>query len=71
MSKTGRAVIDTNLLVRFLTEDDPVKAGEVKRLLLKAEEGAVRRASERGGLMHELVFFGVMLVLWWLRRKLS
>lgn len=42
MSETGRAVIDTNLLVRFLTEDDPVKASEVKRLLLKAEEGAVR-----------------------------
>ena len=42
MSETGRAVIDTNLLVSFLTDDDPVKAGEVKRLLLKAEEGAVR-----------------------------
>ena len=42
VSETGRAVIDTNLLVCFLTEDDPSKASEVKRLLLKAEEGAVR-----------------------------
>jgi predicted nucleic-acid-binding protein len=37
-----RAVIDTNLLVRYLTEDDPSKANEVKRLLLKAAEGAIR-----------------------------
>jgi predicted nucleic-acid-binding protein len=42
VSETACAVIDTNLLVRFLTGDDPVKAGEVKRLLLRAGEGAVR-----------------------------
>ncbi|MDA8099638.1 MAG: type II toxin-antitoxin system VapC family toxin [Nitrospiraceae bacterium] len=42
MSEPVRAVIDTNLLVRFLTGDDPVKAADVKRLLLKAEEGSVR-----------------------------
>lgn len=33
------AVIDTNLLVRYLTEDDPSKANDVKRLLLKATQG--------------------------------
>lgn len=37
-----RAVIDTNLLVRYLTEDDPVKANDVKRLLLKAAKDEVR-----------------------------
>jgi predicted nucleic-acid-binding protein len=37
-----RAVIDTNLLVRYLTEDDPSKANEVKRLLLKAAQGEIR-----------------------------
>jgi uncharacterized protein len=37
-----RAVIDTNLLVRYLTEDDPSKANDVKRLLLKATQGEVR-----------------------------
>jgi len=37
-----RAVIDTDLLVRYLTEDDPSKANEVRRLLLKAAEGAIR-----------------------------
>ena len=42
MSEAVRAVIDTNLLVRFLTEDDPAKAGEVKRLLLRAAGGEVR-----------------------------
>jgi predicted nucleic-acid-binding protein len=36
-----RAVIDTNLLVRYLTEDDPAKANDVKRLLLKAEQGEI------------------------------
>jgi len=36
-----RAVIDTNLLVRFLTEDDPSKANDVKRLLLKAAQGEI------------------------------
>ncbi len=42
MDDHKRAVIDTNLLVRYLTEDDPSKANEVKRLLLKASEGEVR-----------------------------
>ena len=37
-----RAVIDTNLLVRYLTEDDPSKANDVKRLLLKAGQGEIR-----------------------------
>jgi len=36
-----RAVIDTNLLVRYLTEDDPSRAKEVKRLLLAAAEGRI------------------------------
>ena len=34
-----RAIIDTNLLVRYLTDDDPSKANEVKRLLLRAAKG--------------------------------
>lgn len=42
MNDPKRAVIDTNLLVRYLTEDDPSKANEVRRLLLKAAEGAIR-----------------------------
>ena len=42
MNDPKRAVIDTNLLVRYLTEDDPSKASEVRRLLLKAAEGAIR-----------------------------
>jgi len=37
-----RAVIDTNLLVRYLTEDDLSKANDVKRLLLKAAQGDIR-----------------------------
>jgi len=37
-----RAVIDTNLLVRYLTEDDPSKANDVKRLLLKAAQGEIK-----------------------------
>ncbi len=37
-----RAVIDTNLLVRYLTGDDPSKANDVKRLLLKAAQGEIR-----------------------------
>jgi predicted nucleic-acid-binding protein len=36
------AVIDTNILVRYLTGDDPTKANDVKRLLLKAEKDEVR-----------------------------
>ncbi len=42
MDDSKRAVIDTNLLVRYLTEDDPSKAHDVKRLLLKAAQGEVR-----------------------------
>ena len=42
MNDPKRAVIDTDLLVRYLTEDDPSKANEVRRLLLKAAEGAIR-----------------------------
>jgi len=37
-----RAVIDTNLLVRFLTEDDPEKAKAVETLLGKAGKGEVK-----------------------------
>ncbi len=37
-----RAVIDTNLLVRYLTGDDPSKANDVKRLLLKAAQGEIK-----------------------------
>jgi len=36
------AVIDANLLVRYLTGDDPSKANDVKRLLLKAAQGELR-----------------------------
>ncbi len=36
------AVIDTNLLVRYLTGDDAVKAGAVRRLLVRAGKGEVR-----------------------------
>jgi predicted nucleic-acid-binding protein len=42
VSDSKRAVIDTNLLVRYLTEDDLSKANDVKRLLLKAAQGEVR-----------------------------
>lgn len=42
MAETKRAVIDTNLLVRYLTEDEPSKANDVKRLLLKASQGEIR-----------------------------
>jgi predicted nucleic-acid-binding protein len=37
-----RAVIDTNLLVRYLTEDDAAKANDVRRLLFRAGRGEVR-----------------------------
>jgi len=37
-----RAVIDTNLLVRFLTEDDPEKAKAVETLLGKAGKGEIK-----------------------------
>ena len=42
MDDRKRAVIDTNLLVRYLTEDDLSKANDVKRLLLKAAQGDIR-----------------------------
>ncbi len=43
MGKEGnRAVIDTNLLVRFLTEDDPEKARAVETLLGRAGRGEIR-----------------------------
>jgi len=42
VSDPKRAVIDTNLLVRYLTEDNPSKANEVRRLLLKAAEREIR-----------------------------
>ena len=38
----GRAVIDTNLLIRFLTEDDPEKAKAVEALLGKAGKGEIK-----------------------------
>jgi len=38
----NKAVIDTNLLVRFLTEDDPEKARAVETLLSKAGKGEVK-----------------------------
>lgn len=42
MNDADRAVIDTNLLVRYLTGDDPARANDVKRLLLRAAEGEIR-----------------------------
>jgi predicted nucleic-acid-binding protein len=42
VNDTKRAVIDTNLLVRYLTGDDPSKANEVKRLLLTAAAGKIK-----------------------------
>ena len=44
MAEQGRitAVVDTNLLVRYLTEDDPVKAKAVDELLARAEQGQER-----------------------------
>ena len=36
------AVVDTNLLVRYLTEDDAVKAKAVDDLLARAEQGRER-----------------------------
>ena len=42
MEDRKRAVIDTNLLVRYLTEDDPSKANDVKRLLLRAAQDEIR-----------------------------
>ena len=37
-----RVVIDTNLLVRYLTEDDPAKAKAVDALLSKAGRGEIK-----------------------------
>ena len=34
--------LDTNVLLRFLTQDDPAKAKEVDTFFLKAEQGKVR-----------------------------
>ena len=42
MEARERAVIDTNLLVRYLTEDDAAKANDVRRLLVRAGKGEVR-----------------------------
>ena len=42
MDDRKRAVIDTNILVRYLTEDDPSKANDVKRLLIRAAQDEVR-----------------------------
>ncbi len=42
MGKDDRAVIDTNVLVRYLTEDDPEKAEAVDVLLHKAANGEVK-----------------------------
>ena len=36
------AVLDTNLLVRYLTEDEPAKAEAVERLLKQAAQGDIR-----------------------------
>ncbi len=43
MQKKGnKVVINTNLLVRYLTEDDPEKAQAVERLLDKAGKGELK-----------------------------
>lgn len=42
MSDVARTFLDTNLLIRYLTNDDPVKADRVDRLLCQAAEGKVR-----------------------------
>ncbi len=42
MAGDKRVVIDTNLLVRFLTEDDPRKAKAVDDLLSRAGKGELR-----------------------------
>lgn len=42
MENNKSVVIDTNLLVRYLTEDDPQKAKAVERLLDKAEKNEIR-----------------------------
>ena len=42
MSDDARVVVDTNLLVRYLTEDDPAKAMAVDALLKKASQGKIK-----------------------------
>jgi predicted nucleic-acid-binding protein len=42
MSDDIRVVADTNLLVRYLTEDDPAKAAAVDALLKRAARGKIR-----------------------------
>lgn len=42
MDDSKRVVIDTNLLVRFLTEDDPAKAKAVDGLLARAGRGEIK-----------------------------
>lgn len=42
MSDDTRVVVDTNLLVRYLTEDDPSKAMSVDALLKKARLGKIK-----------------------------
>jgi predicted nucleic-acid-binding protein len=42
MSDDIRVVADTNLLVRYLTEDDPAKASAVDALLKKAGQGKIK-----------------------------
>ena len=42
MESGKKAVIDTNLLVRYLTGDDPQKAKSVDNLLSKAERGELK-----------------------------
>ena len=42
MDKTKRIVIDTNLLIRYLVNDDPRKAQVVDALLKKAASGEIQ-----------------------------
>lgn len=42
MDEIKKVVIDTNLLVRYLTEDEPVKAKAVDNLLNKAIKGELK-----------------------------
>jgi len=42
MSDDARVVVDTNLLVRYLTDDDPTKAMAVDALLKKASRGKIK-----------------------------
>ena len=51
------AILDTNLLVRYLTEDDPGKADAVENLLDKASRGEGRL------LMHSVVMAELVWVL--------